>query len=111
MLKNLGTSARVQSELRRTRRASEALGTGECVGYVGHSSHVVNVRFANGGRNVISVGGHDRAIFQWRVDAEVGNSLGTTTRPPLNRSTESFRASSVSMSNYPEGKSCGHVRS
>ena len=38
-----------------------------CHVYPGHSSHVMNVRFAPGGDRVASVGGHDRAIFQWRV--------------------------------------------
>jgi hypothetical protein len=51
--------------------------SGESLGYVGHSSHVVNVRFANRGRLLISVGGHDRAVFQWRVDAEAGGGRMT----------------------------------
>ena len=54
--------------------------TGDCVGYVGHSSHVVNVRFAGGGRNVVTVGGHDRAVFQWKVDAEAKEQVGTNKR-------------------------------
>ena len=54
--------------------------TGESLGYVGHSSHVVNVRFTESGKNVVSVGGHDRAIFQWRVDAEAVEQKGTTKR-------------------------------
>eukprot|EP00873_Tetraselmis_striata_P042208 jgi/Tetstr1/462472/TSEL_007468.t1 len=35
--------------------------------YFGHSSHVMNVRFSPDGKYVTSVGGHDRAVFQWRV--------------------------------------------
>ena len=53
---------------------------GKPVGYVGHSSHVVNVRFANSGRNLISVGGHDRSVFQWRVDAEAKEQKGVAKR-------------------------------
>lgn len=35
----------------------------------GHSSHVMNVRFTGDERRAISVGGKDRAIFQWRLVA------------------------------------------
>ena len=34
--------------------------------YVGHCAHVTNVRFTNDNHHVISVGGADNAIFQWR---------------------------------------------
>ncbi|CAF0889090.1 unnamed protein product [Brachionus calyciflorus] len=34
--------------------------------YVGHSSHVTNVRFTKDKTRVISIGGADHAIFQWR---------------------------------------------
>ena len=34
--------------------------------YVGHSAHVTNVRFTADKRHVISVGGADNAVFQWR---------------------------------------------
>jgi len=33
---------------------------------VGHSAHVTNVRFTSDNGHVISVGGADNAIFQWR---------------------------------------------
>ena len=33
----------------------------------GHSSHVMNVRFTADEKRVVSVGGKDRAIFQWRM--------------------------------------------
>jgi hypothetical protein len=39
----------------------------------GHASHVMCVRFTCDDRHVISVGGHDRAIFQWRT---LGVALG-----------------------------------
>ena len=38
--------------------------------YQGHSLHVRNVRFSAGDRYVISVGGQDRAVFQWEVNLE-----------------------------------------
>lgn len=34
--------------------------------YTGHSAHVTNVRFSNDQYRVISTGGADHAIFQWR---------------------------------------------
>ncbi len=34
--------------------------------YVGHSSHVTNVRFTKDHTRLISIGGADHAIFQWR---------------------------------------------
>lgn len=38
--------------------------------YVGHSSHVTNVRFTLNQDRVISIGGADHAIFQWRFIPE-----------------------------------------
>uniref|UniRef100_A0A061QZA5 Echinoderm microtubule-associated 6 n=1 Tax=Tetraselmis sp. GSL018 TaxID=582737 RepID=A0A061QZA5_9CHLO len=38
--------------------------------YLGHSSHVAKIRFSCNGNFVVSVGGHDRAVFQWRVRRE-----------------------------------------
>ncbi|GMH44987.1 hypothetical protein BSKO_12944 [Bryopsis sp. KO-2023] len=37
--------------------------------YGGHSSHVMNVRWSSDERYVVSVGGRDRSVFQWRVAA------------------------------------------
>jgi WD40 repeat protein len=37
------------------------------VAATGHSSHVMNVRFSGDGKRVWSVGGHDSAVFQWRL--------------------------------------------
>jgi len=33
----------------------------------GHASHVTNVKFTNDSKHVISTGGHDLSVFQWRV--------------------------------------------
>ena len=38
--------------------------------YVGHSSHVTNVRFSLDKSRLISTGGADHAIFQWRFVPE-----------------------------------------
>lgn len=53
---------------------------GEPQGYVGHSSHVTNVSFSGDGRHVVSVGGHDRAVFQWTVQARAREQAGTGSR-------------------------------
>eukprot|EP00658_Telonema_sp_P-2_P077592 TRINITY_DN7051_c0_g1_i8.p1 TRINITY_DN7051_c0_g1~~TRINITY_DN7051_c0_g1_i8.p1 ORF type:complete len:684 (+),score=158.29 TRINITY_DN7051_c0_g1_i8:706-2757(+) len=36
--------------------------------YTGHSSFVMNVKFSKDGRYVMSAGGHDNTILQWRVN-------------------------------------------
>ncbi|KAF6256823.1 hypothetical protein COO60DRAFT_1640423 [Scenedesmus sp. NREL 46B-D3] len=38
--------------------------------YPGHSSHVMNVRFSPHNKWVASVGGKDRAVFQWRLQLQ-----------------------------------------
>ena len=40
-----------------------------CRSYRGHSSHVMNIVFSSNDKRVISVGGKDRAVFQWRTRA------------------------------------------
>lgn len=35
--------------------------------YGGHSSHVMNVKWSCNGEYVVSVGGRDRSVFQWKV--------------------------------------------
>ena len=43
--------------------------------YVGHSAHVTNVRFSHDKMHVISTGGGDHAVFQWRFVPEGVNAL------------------------------------
>jgi WD40 repeat protein/Ca2+-binding EF-hand superfamily protein len=38
--------------------------------YRGHSAHVTNVRFSNSDSHVLTVGGSDRCVFQWKVDGD-----------------------------------------
>jgi hypothetical protein len=52
----------------RAQEWEDGAANGVGIGYAGHSSHVVNIRFSHDGRRVISVGGNDQAVFQWRVD-------------------------------------------
>ncbi|RHY31146.1 hypothetical protein DYB25_005923 [Aphanomyces astaci] len=41
------------------------------VDFLGHSSHVTNVRWSAGDRFLLSTGGQDRCLFQWRHDSAV----------------------------------------
>ncbi|PNH12713.1 Lipoxygenase y domain-containing protein 1 [Tetrabaena socialis] len=50
--------------------------------YLGHCSHVMNVRFSPDNRYVVSVGGNDRAGMQWRVLREAQDEV-VVDRPPL----------------------------
>ncbi|XP_039219042.1 echinoderm microtubule-associated protein-like 3 isoform X1 [Crotalus tigris] len=50
--------------------------------YTGHGSHVTNVRFTHDDGHLISMGGKDTSIFQWRM-------LGGAT-PPASRSLSSL---------------------
>ena len=54
--------------------------------YVGHSAHVTNVRFTHDEHHVISVGGADHGVFQWRflpggVEAEAANQEQEDKQP------------------------------
>lgn len=37
--------------------------------FEGHSSHVTNAAFTPGDKHLISAGGNDKSLFQWRVKA------------------------------------------
>lgn len=43
--------------------------------YTGHSAHVTNVRFSFDERTVITTGGGDNAIFQWRLESSDGTQI------------------------------------
>ena len=47
--------------------------------YPGHSAHVMNVRFLPNDERVVSVGGSDGAVFQWRVAMDVDAAAGAGT--------------------------------
>eukprot|EP00981_Chlorochromonas_danica_P009096 scaffold2486_cov169-Ochromonas_danica.AAC.15 len=42
----------------------------KCLTFKGHSSHVMNVRWTCGDEYLLSAGGHDKCIFQWRHNLE-----------------------------------------
>lgn len=52
-----------------------------CREYTGHASHVMMVRFAPNNRWLVSVGGRDRAVFQWRLVRQV-QEQGPARREP-----------------------------
>ena len=51
---------------------------------MGHSAHVTNIRFSNDGMHVLSTGGADHAVFQWKFlpdgteddSSETGDIIG-----------------------------------
>ncbi|GLC44364.1 hypothetical protein PLESTF_000049800 [Pleodorina starrii] len=53
-----------------------------CRTYLGHCSHVMNVRFSPDNRWVVSVGGKDRAGMQWRVLREAQDEV-VVLKPPV----------------------------
>lgn len=52
--------------------------------YLGHSSHVMCVRFSPHNKWVLSVGGKDRGIIQWRVEPDVRSLLTPAVTPVAN---------------------------
>jgi microtubule-associated protein-like 6 len=52
-----------------------------CVVGRGHSSHVMNVRFSPDDDWVVSVGGKDRAVFQWRFREKTREAPKTSPAP------------------------------
>ncbi|GLE07932.1 hypothetical protein PINS_up018761 [Pythium insidiosum] len=53
----------------------------------GHASHVTNVRWTRGDSHVVSVGGNDRAVMEWRLVSD-GDSMGTTTADEIKEEIE-----------------------
>ena len=51
-----------------------------CKLYRGHMSHVMNVSFLAHDTHLISVGGNDAAVFQWRHCNHDGSTVRTTVR-------------------------------
>ena len=49
--------------------------------YFGHSSHVMNVRFNADDSRLVSVGGKDRAVFQWRTRFVAAGEEPSSQRP------------------------------
>jgi len=50
--------------------------------YIGHASHVKNLTFTQDNRYIISLGGHDCSIFQWRYIPKYPDRLPTDKNDP-----------------------------
>ena len=44
---------------------------------------MTDIRFGPDGRRVVSTGGRDRAVFQWRVDAVAKEQVNPQRNPAL----------------------------
>lgn len=51
--------------------------------YYGHSSHVVCIRFSPDDKWVISAGGHDRGLFQFKTEGIAGAHVTAAAAPSL----------------------------
>ncbi|XP_054543716.1 echinoderm microtubule-associated protein-like 6 [Talpa occidentalis] len=70
--------------------------------YVGHSAHVTNVRWSHDFQWVLSTGGADHSVFQWRFIPE-GVSNGLLETAPHEGGTDSYSEESDSdLSDVPE---------
>ncbi|XP_030877785.1 echinoderm microtubule-associated protein-like 6, partial [Leptonychotes weddellii] len=70
--------------------------------YVGHSAHVTNVRWSHDFQWVLSTGGADHSVFQWRFVPE-GVSNGLLETAPQEGGTDSYSEESDSdLSDVPE---------
>ncbi|MBZ3880418.1 Echinoderm microtubule-associated protein-like 6, partial [Sciurus carolinensis] len=70
--------------------------------YVGHSAHVTNVRWSHDCQWVLSTGGADHSVFQWRFIPE-GVSNGMLETAPQEGGTDSYSEESDSdLSDVPE---------
>ena len=56
--------------------------------YRGHMSHVMNVRFLSNDTHLISVGGNDAAVFQWRHVNPDGSTVRTSVRQAIVERTD-----------------------
>ncbi len=65
--------------------------------YVGHSAHVTNVRFTHNLCDVISLGGADHAIFQWRFlpEGKEGEGQGEGHGEPLSGGAGRWRTHNI----------------
>lgn len=74
------------------------------VAATGHSSHVMNVRFSGDGKRVWSVGGHDSAVFQWRlVTGQAAAAQPVKVRHALFRKIENRRSAGCASLKGPVG--------
>ena len=59
----------------------------KCRKYNGHSAHVTNIVWTSDNKTVLSTGGADHALFQWRLIEQVEEHISKTTKENTREST------------------------
>lgn len=79
-----GRAGRIGPGLRGHRNSVFPLAQAPSLVYGGHGSHVTSVRFTHDDSHLISLGGKDASIFQWRVlgTGGAGPAPATPSRTP-----------------------------
>lgn len=70
--------------------------------YVGHSSHVTNVRWTNAPHpdsHLITVGGNDRCVFQWECFGETDDAQAPVVEAKVDVDSEDERLLAVRFFN------------
>lgn len=76
--------------------------------YVGHSAHVTNVRWSHDFQWVVSTGGADHSVFQWRFIPE-GVSNGLLETAPQGKASNDF--SNICLFFNESCKQCSNISS
>jgi len=77
--------------------------------YSGHSAHVSNIRFSVNDTHVISAGGNDRTIFQWKVVGGHGQLVPPPETPNLPPPSPRIKKSASNLSTHEEGADEGKL--
>jgi len=78
--------------------------SGKFFEYNGHSSHVTNVRFSFNDENVLSTGGNDRTVMQWKCTKHTPATTPKKINPPAKDSTPKKPTNSNSAASPPTKK-------
>lgn len=65
--------------------------------YRGHSEHVVRIRFVEGGKYMVSVGGYDQTVIQWKRNGEETDEESEGQEESEEEETEEVKATGSHM--------------